>query len=293
MIIKRAIKNFTFICILVLLPLSAQAAPSYSCSGKLTSNERLICKNKELARLDQMIADTFHELTAILNRGAADFVRSDQLTFVRQRQKCRHKFRCSRNIMRTRLNHLTSELEQQRRFRSGELSDEESDDNPCGPGFTMVEGKCIHNSDLEQQNKIGDTRPLPTGKYGIYVLSHEDSLRLDATADKLLFTHNKAGNKNAPKQPFYLVFVNGAYIVTDLKSGLVLHADGGGDRQVSVRYQPNDDFTRFRLTPALDGCFYIQTVATGNYWVWEPNSQVIVVRPQPAGEESMFCFMPQ
>ncbi len=291
-----------FVVVLLMMPVEVMAGPSFSCNGSLSSNERLLCKNNELGALDRKIADSFHALTSMLNRAAADLVRSDQRLFIKQRQKCRVHFRCTRNVMRARLKVLNSELSHEQALRQqghdvGQeqegLSDEERDDSPCGPGFSVFEGKCIHNSELEQKQKIGNSQPLPPGKYGIYVLSHEDSLRLDATADKLLFTQNQAGDRHAPKQSFFVVYQNGAYSITDLKSGLRLHADGGGDKQVSVRYQPHDDFTKFRLTPALDGCFHVQTVATGNYWVWEPNSQVIVVRAQPAGEESMFCFMAQ
>jgi len=291
-----------FVCAFLMLPLSLSAAPSFSCNGQLSSNERLLCKNSELGRLDRQIAERFHHLTSLLNRAAADLVRADQRSFIKQRQKCRSRFRCTRDSMRARLKVLTAELNHEQALRQQGrvveqqeegLSDEELDDSPCGPGFSIFQGKCIHNSELEQKQKIGNSQPLPPGKYGIYVLSHEDSLRLDATAGKLLYTQDKAGDRHAAKQSFFVVYQNGAYSITDLKSGLRLHADGGGDKQVSVRYQPHDDFTKFRLTPALDGCFHVQTVATGNYWVWEPNSQVIVVREQPAGEESMFCFMAQ
>lgn|GEM_PF-4697070 len=176
------------------------------------------------------------------------------------------------------------------------MTDEERNGGLCSPGFTNVRGKCIHNSDLQKKKKPQITKhtgPIPNGIYGIYVLSHGDGLRVDHTADKLLYTQNKSGNPNDPKQPFRLTYHKGSYIITDIKSGLRLHADGNGDWKVSLRYQPKDDFTKFNITPANDGCFFIQTEASANYWIWEPNSQVIQVRPQSAGEESMFCFLKQ
>ena len=275
----------------------AKSTPSFSCQAKLTANEQLICTNSELSQLDKQIADTFFSLTAILNRAAATLVRQDQKQFLKTRQKCRSDFSCTQTLMNTRLQQLETALQEQQSFRNSagknDLNDEEENDNPCGPGFTFQRGQCLSHADIELQKMIGNTRPLASGRYGIYVLSHEDSLRLDAAADKMLYTQDKAGNRNAPKQSFFVVYQNGSYSITDEKSGLRLHADGGGDKKVSARYQPRDDFTKFRLTPALDGCYHIQTIATGNYWIWEPNSQVIIVRKKTAGEESMFCFMPQ
>lgn len=176
------------------------------------------------------------------------------------------------------------------------MTDEERDGGLCSPGFTNVRGKCIHNSKLQKKktNTSKHRGPIPNGIYGIYILAHGDSLRVDHTADKLLYTQNKSGDPNRdPKQPFRLTYHNGSYIITDIKSGLRLHADGNGDWKVSLRYQPKDAFTKFMITPANEGCYFIQTEASANYWIWEPNSQVIEVRPQNTGEESMFCFMKQ
>lgn len=177
-----------------------------------------------------------------------------------------------------------------------EMTDEEREGGLCSRGFTNVRGKCIHNSKLQkkQTNSSKHRGPIPNGIYGIYVLAHGDSLRVDHTGDKLLYTQNKSGNPNRdPKQPFRLTYHNGSYIITDIKSGLRLHADGNGDWKVSLRYQPKDAFTKFMITPANEGCYFIQTEASANYWIWEPNSQVVEVRPQNTGEESMFCFMKQ
>jgi hypothetical protein len=177
-----------------------------------------------------------------------------------------------------------------------EMTDEERDGGLCSPGFTNVRGKCIHNSKLQkkQTNSSKHRGPIPNGIYGIYVLAHGDSLRVDHKADKLLYTQNKSGDPNRdPKQSFRLTYHNGSYIITDIKSGIRLHADGNGDWKVSLRYQPKDAFTKFMITPANEGCYFIQTEASANYWIWEPNSQVIEVRPQNTGEESMFCFMKQ
>lgn len=321
--------------------------PSYNCKGRLTPNERLICSRDDLSELDREVSDVFHELTAILNRAAANLVRKDQSKWLKQRQKCRRNVACTRNLYLLRIDELANSLSEQQAFRNPpkneerdsdnqeqtnqdrvdcglrglyqlgtvcvnacppdwvaeprgkicrEMTDEERNGSLCSPGFTNVRGKCIHNSKLQKKLKPqtkSHKGPLPNGIYGIYILAHGDSLRVDHTADKLLYTQNKSGNPNDPQQPFRLTYHKGSYIITDIKSGLRLHADGNGDWKVSLRYQPKDDFTKFNIIPANEGCFFIQTEASANYWIWEPNSQVIQVRPQSTGEESMFCFQKQ
>lgn len=313
---------------------AAQAgSPSFNCNARLTSNERLICIRDDLSSLDREVSDAYHELTSILNRAAANLVRADQRRWLKQRQKCKRNVACTKNLFLLRLDELADSLNEQKSYRtppkdeqvncalSGQylfqgrcvndcppdfvaeprghrcraMSGEERDGGLCGPGFTNVRGKCIHNSDLSKKNnnKFSNRGPIQNGIYGIYILAHGDSLRLDHTADKLLYTQNKAGNPNDPKQPFRFTFHNGSYIITDIKSGLRLHADGNGDWKVSTRYQPKDGFTKFNIVNANEGCFFIRTEASGNYWIWEPNSQVIQVRPQNTGEESMFCLVKQ
>lgn len=349
----RIIFNISFLLSLFAFALTLQTSntfagnPSYNCSGRLTPNERLICSRDDLSELDREVADAFHELTAILNRAAANLVRRDQSQWLRQRQKCKRNVVCTRNLYLLRIDELANSLSEQRDFRTPrknteqdkvnreqsnqdrvncalrglyqlggvcvntcppdwvaeprgkicrEMTEEERNGGLCSPGFTNVRGKCIHNSELQKKQKFQTPKhngSLPNGIYGIYVLAHGDSLRVDHTADKLLYTQNKSGNPNEPKQPFRLTYHKGSYIITDITSGLRLHADGNGDWKVSLRYQPKDDFTKFNITPANEGCFFIQTEASANYWIWEPNSQTIQVRPQSAGEESMFCFQKQ
>ncbi len=273
------------------VPLSA--APSFNCSGKLSKNERLICKNRSLSQIDQNIADTYNELTSFLNRSAADLIRGDQKRFVKQRQQCGSSFRCTQALMQGRLDELTADLNEQKKFRNserGDFNDEQANDDICGPGFILRAGNCVRKQVLELENSTRHQKLIPSGRYWIYVFAHGAGLYLDATADKLLFTQTRLRDHSAEKQSFFVIFQNGSYTVTEPSSGKRLHADGGGDKKVSVRFQPRDDFTKFSLSPANEGCFYVQTVATGNYWTWEPNSQVIKVAKNPKGEESMFCF---
>ncbi len=43
--------------------------------------------------------------------------------------------------------------------------------------------------------------------------------------------------------------LSGTYLIQVKANGLIWHEDGGGDRLVSTRYQPDDDFTRFYMIP--------------------------------------------
>lgn len=297
------------------LPLSA--APSYDCDRRLTENEQLICERRGLANLDQEIADKFFELTAILNSGAAGVIRRDQREFLTRRQSCGYSVRCTRKVMMQRYHELDDMLQQQQAYRRGERRDQEQyqeeraendreedysdetnrdqdyqrqqnaqpeDEDICRPGFTNMNGECVHNSELEGKNERDDNQPgstlaLTPGEYGIYVLANGADLRLDPNADQLLFTEQKTGNPNGKRlQSFIIAAHQGAYIIRDKQSGLMMHADDNGDGQVSTRYQPSDGYTKVLITNANEGCFYLQTVASGRYWTWEKNSQVIITR---------------
>jgi hypothetical protein len=48
-------------------------------------------------------------------------------------------------------------------------------------------------------------------------------------------------------------------------SGRHWHSDGGGDRILSTRYQPNDEYTRFVFERQRDGSYRLQVQATGRY----------------------------
>jgi hypothetical protein len=47
--------------------------------------------------------------------------------------------------------------------------------------------------------------------------------------------------------------------------GRYLHEDGYGDKLVSTRYQPNDDFTKFIFQRQYDGSYRIKVKASGRY----------------------------
>lgn len=296
---------------LLIYTAQAHATPSYDCNARLTENEQLICERSGLSNLDHEIADKFFELTSILNSGAAGVIRRDQREFLARRQSCGFSVRCTRKVMMQRYHELDDMLQQEQSHRQGrddvnqdEYNQEQRPDDNCGPGFREINGKCIHNSELEgrnenDNNRANNNRPgsqfaIAPGEYGIYVLANGADLRMDPGADRLLFTEQKSGNPNGKHlQSFIVAAHQGGYIIRDKQTGLMLHADDNGDGQVSTRYQPNDDYTKVLITNAIEGCFHIQTLASGRYWTWEKNSQVIITRRNPSGEESMFCFKGQ
>ncbi len=271
------VASLTALAIATFIPAPAEAAPpSFSCSGKLTANERLICRNGDLATWDQEMALTYGELTSLLNRAAADIVRSDQRQFLRARQRCRANYRCTRKRILGRLNQLKAHLAEQQAFRNPPPSNQ-NNGNQQGGGF------------FNNNPSSGGGQNL-SGTYVITVLSNGADLRVDAQADKLLFSTLPRRDTGVASHRFQIVKQGDVYKIFDGVSGLALHADGNGDRQVSVRYQPQDDFTRFRITSANLGCYFIQTLATGRYWTWQQGAQTVFAGPNPNGESSMFCL---
>ncbi len=269
--------SLTALAIAALTPVPAEAAqPSFRCTGKLTANERLICQSGDLAAWDQEMALTYGELTSLLNRAAADIVRSDQRQFLRARQRCRANYRCTRERILGRLNQLKAHLAEEQSFRNPPPSNQ-NNGNQQGGGF------------FNNNSSSGGGQNL-SGTYVITVLANGADLRVDAEADKLLFSTLPRRDTGVASHRFQIVKQGGVYQIFDGVSGLALHADGNGDRQVSLRYQPQDDFTRFRITPANLGCYFIQTVATGRYWTWQQGAQTVFAGPNPNGENSMFCL---
>ncbi|MCB0642305.1 MAG: DUF3421 domain-containing protein, partial [Phaeodactylibacter sp.] len=59
--------------------------------------------------------------------------------------------------------------------------------------------------------------------------------------------------------------ITGTYRIQVKANGRYWHEDGGGDKLVSTRYQPTDDFTRFTFEPQEDGSYRIKVVADSRY----------------------------
>lgn len=68
-----------------------------------------------------------------------------------------------------------------------------------------------------------------------------------------------------PPSPPRPANMSGEWRIQVKANGLFWHEDGNGDRKISTRYQPNDDFTRFILELQPDGSYRIRVKATGRY----------------------------
>jgi hypothetical protein len=91
--------------------------------------------------------------------------------------------------------------------------------------------------------------------------------------------------------------LNGEYRIRVMANGLFWHEDGNGDRKLSTRWQPNDDFTRFILEAQADGSYRIRVKASGRYlhapghedWIVSTLAQVdddltrFIIVPEPDG----------
>jgi hypothetical protein len=91
--------------------------------------------------------------------------------------------------------------------------------------------------------------------------------------------------------------LSGTYRIQVKATGQFWHEDGGGDRLISTRWQPDDDFTRFILERQADGSYRIRVKASNRYihvpghedWIANTNANVdddftrFFLEPQPDG----------
>ena len=77
-------------------------------------------------------------------------------------------------------------------------------------------------------------------------------------------------------------------------SGRYLHEDGGGDKLVSTRYQPNDDFTKFIFERQSDGSYRIRGKASGRYLHEDGGGDKLVsTRYQPGDDFTRYLLVSQ
>jgi hypothetical protein len=69
---------------------------------------------------------------------------------------------------------------------------------------------------------------------------------------------------------------DGSYRIVSARSGRHLHLDGGGDKLLSTRYQPDDIFTRFFFERQGDGTYRIRVKATGDYLHTDESSDYVL-----------------
>ncbi|HRQ63501.1 MAG TPA: hypothetical protein PKZ76_01315 [Xanthomonadaceae bacterium] len=94
-----------------------------------------------------------------------------------------------------------------------------------------------------------------------------------------------AGTVEPPAPP------SGVYEIVTRASGLKWHENGGGDRLVSTRFQPDDAHTRFWLEPQADGSFRITVLANGRHLhVDHGGDKLLSTRYQPDDDFTRFFF---
>jgi hypothetical protein len=88
--------------------------------------------------------------------------------------------------------------------------------------------------------------------------------------------------------------LSGTYRIHVKATGHFWHEDGNGDKRISTRWQPDDDFTRFTLERQADGSYRIRVKASNRYlhvpghedWIASTIAQV-------ADDYTRFFFEPQ
>ena len=77
-------------------------------------------------------------------------------------------------------------------------------------------------------------------------------------------------------------FGDGPYRIMVVANGRVVHADGGGDRLISTRYQVLDEYSSFYIATTGDGVSEIYVRATDRHWHVDGNGDRLVsTRYQP------------
>lgn len=111
------------------------------------------------------------------------------------------------------------------------------------PGFPST-GGLIPGANVSGIYRI---RAKASGRY-----LHEDSLLSTQTQPD-------------PAMRFEISLSADAFRITVKSTGRFLHDDGNGDRLVSTRYQPDDDFARFYIERQSDGSYRFKSKGSGRY----------------------------
>ena len=83
------------------------ARPSFDCSKARLKSERLICESDYLANLDLTLNRTYNEVVADSSAEIAQALRSSQLAWMRERNRCEDEF-CVQSKYLDRINYLRS-----------------------------------------------------------------------------------------------------------------------------------------------------------------------------------------
>ncbi|NEO94642.1 RICIN domain-containing protein [Moorena sp. SIO3I6] len=86
--------------------------------------------------------------------------------------------------------------------------------------------------------------------------------------------------------------LSGEYRIQVVADNSYLHENGLGDKLVSTRYQPNDDYTKFILTERLGDSSYRIQVKADNRYLHEDGlgDKLVSTRYQPNDDYTRFYF---
>lgn len=125
----------------------------------------------------------------------------------------------------------------------------------------------------------------------------QENEQLRQQRDGLAAEVNRLRNPQPAPPPPPPPNLSGEYRIQVVSNNLFWHEDGNGDRRLSTRYQPDDDFTRFILEIQADGSYRIRVKANGRYlhapghedWIVSTLAQVeddytrFIIVPDPGG----------
>lgn len=94
-IVSRALRSLAIGLLTIALTGPAAAAPSFPCRGKLTSTERAICADADLADLDRRMAREYaFQLSQQTTRSARKYLRTSQRQWLKERNRCGDSVPC-------------------------------------------------------------------------------------------------------------------------------------------------------------------------------------------------------
>jgi len=165
--------------------------------------------------------------------------------------------------------------------------------NPPPPGAQVI-ATDAQGRTIPQLVAIIDQFPQERAMYSGQIARIEQ--QRDALAAEIARLRNTQPVPPPPPPP--PTNLSGEYRIQVMGNGLFWHEDGNGDRKLSTRYQPNDDFTRFILEMQADGSYRIRVKASNRYlhapghqdWIVSTLAQVdddytrFIVVPEPDGK---------
>jgi hypothetical protein len=142
----------------------------------------------------------------------------------------------------------------------------------CPEGFTEANGQYLPvKENVELFSLLGTlyggdgrlTFGLPDLRQSAPVSATPNNQKLTPCIALIGRYPTRGSSSNSPRPNANAANLSGTWRIKVAATGRHLHADGNGDKLISTRYQPDDNFTRLILSRQSDGTYRIRVMATG------------------------------